>query len=124
MVTVDEMLEAARARLDRVPVESLAAEVAAGAIVVDIRGESFRRRDGDLPGAMVLERNVLEWRFCPASEHRVADVQPGQRVIIMCDEGYQSSLAAATLQDLGIDGATDLIGGYQAYLKFKEAKEA
>ena len=97
------MLEGARARLD--PPAANAA-TAAGALLVDIRSESQRERDGVVPDATFIPRNMLEWR--------VAQMQRAPRVILMCDEGYQSSLAAATLRDLGLD-ATDLAGGFQAW---------
>ena len=113
--TVADLLASARTRLERVEAGDLAAEVAAGALVIDIRPVEQRDRDGELAGAIVVDRNVLEWRLDPASEHRL-DVVTGydQRVIIVCNEGYQSSLAAATLQDLGLHRATDLAGGYQS----------
>lgn len=116
MPTIDELLEAARERLDRVTAEELDAEVATGAVVVDIRPVEQRSRDGELPGATVIDRNVLEWRLDPASDARSVELEEGQRVIVVCNEGYQSSLAAATLKELGIPGATDLVGGYQAWL--------
>ena len=117
-MTVDDLLAAARARLDRVAPERLATEQAAGALVVDIRPADQRARDGELDGAVVIDRNVLEWRLDPASEHRI-DAITGydHRVVLVCNEGYQSSLAAATLQDLGLHRATDLEGGYQALLR-------
>lgn len=117
MPTIDEMLEGARARLDRVTVDRLEDEMEAGALVVDIRPVEQRQANGDLPGALVIDRNVLEWRVARSSPNRVIDVQEGQRVIVVCQQGYQSSLAAATLQDLGIEGATDLVGGHDAYLE-------
>ena len=93
----------------------LAAERAAGALVVDIRPVEQRARDGALDDAVVIDRNVLEWRLDPASDHRIDAVRGyDDRIIIVCNEGYQSSLAAATLQDLGLRRATDLVGGYQA----------
>jgi rhodanese-related sulfurtransferase len=99
-----------------VPVEDLADEVAQGAILIDIRPLEQRRRDGDLPDAIVIDRNVLEWRLDPSSLHRLpiatgADV----RLIIVCNERYSSSLAAATLLELGMRSATDLVGGFQAW---------
>jgi rhodanese-related sulfurtransferase len=116
-VTVDDLLAAARARLDRVEVAALADELAAGALVVDIRPIEQRTRDGELAGAIVIDRNVLEWRLDPASDHRIDAVTDHDvRIVIVCNEGYQSSLAAATLQDLGLHRATDLVGGYQAVL--------
>ena len=113
---IDKLLAHARSGLDRVPVEDLADEVAQGAILIDIRPLEQRRRDGDLPDAIVIDRNVLEWRLDPSSPHRLpiatgADV----RLIIVCNEGYSSSLAAATLHELGMRSATDLVGGFQAW---------
>jgi rhodanese-related sulfurtransferase len=115
--TVDELVAAARARLDRVSPADLAAEREAGALVVDIRPLEQRRRDGLLPGALVVDRNVLEWRLDPASAHRVAGTGYDRRIILVCDEGYGSSLAAVTLRRLGLHRATDLAGGYQAWLR-------
>lgn len=118
MSAIDELLARARIRLDRVPPEALAAEAAAGALVIDTRPAEQRARDGALPGAVVVERNVLEWRLDPTSEHRLPAVTgTDQRIIVVCNEGYSSSLAAATLQDLGLHRATDLAGGYQAWLR-------
>lgn len=115
MPTIDELLEAARARLDRVTPEEAAAAVADGALLVDIRSESQRAADGAVPEAHFVPRNALEWRLDPASEHRDPELASYERrVILMCHEGYQSSLAAATLRDLGVD-ATDVIGGFQAW---------
>lgn len=115
MVSIDEYLEAARARLSRVAPEDLETAVAAGALAVDIRPERNRVEDGAMPGALVIDRGVLEWRLAPSSDHRIVDLEPGQRVILFCNEGYQSSLAAVALLDLGVEGATDLIGGYRAW---------
>src|SRR5438105_15795185 len=113
--SVDELLAQARRRLERLgPLEAHAA-LSRGAVLVDIRSESQRARDGVVPGAHVVARNVLEWRADPASEWRdppIAD--PSRQVIVMCDEGYQSSPAAATLQEPGIEPAADLSGGVQA----------
>lgn len=104
-------------------VEELADERAAGALVVDIRPVEQRTRDGSLDGAVVIDRNVLEWRLDPTSEHRIdAVVSHDQRIVLVCNEGYQSSLAAATLQDLGLHRATDLIGGFQALLAWNEGR--
>jgi rhodanese-related sulfurtransferase len=115
--SIDEVLVRARTTLDRVPPERLADEQAHGALVVDIRPVEQRQRDGQLPGAVVIDRNVLEWRLDPSSEHRIDQVTGYDlRVVIVCNEGYSSSLAAATLQELGLDRATDLIGGFQAWL--------
>ena len=113
---VDLLLAAARADLDRVSVENLATELAAGALVVDSRPVEQRARDGELPGAVVVDRNTLEWRLDPSSPHRLREVTTTeQRMIIVCNEGYSSSLAAATLRQLGLHRATDLVGGFQAW---------
>ena len=114
--TVEDLLAEARSGLRRLePVEASSA-MESGALLVDIRAESQRERDGVVPGAVFIARNVLEWRCDPHSEFRdecVAD--PGRRLIVMCDAGYQSSLAAATLRQLGLEQATDLVGGFQAW---------
>lgn len=115
--SIDEILERARARLERVSPTRLAAEAQAGALIVDTRPIEQRSRDGELPGAVVIDRNVLEWRLDPASAHRIPEVDDyDQRIIVVCNEGYSSSLAAASLQDLGLHRATDLIDGYQGWL--------
>jgi rhodanese-related sulfurtransferase len=114
--SIDELLEGARAGLVRVPPASLADEQRAGALVVDIRPVEQRERDGELPGAVVVDRNVLEWRLDPASAYRIPEASGyDQRIVIVCNEGYASSLAAQTLQQLGLSRATDLQGGYQAW---------
>ena len=90
--------------------------------MVDIRPVAQRERDGVLPGAVVVDRNVLEWRLDPTSAHSLPQVpRPDQVVVLVCDEGYASSLAAASLQALGLRGATDLDGGYQAWLRLSTA---
>jgi rhodanese-related sulfurtransferase len=101
--------------LDRVAVEDLADEVTAGALVVDIRPEVNRDAEGGLRGAVVIERIHLEWRLDPTSPDRIAEAVPGRRVVVVCNEGYASSLAAASLRLVGVDRATDLIGGYRAW---------
>ena len=115
-MTVDQLLARARAGLDRVQPGDLAGEAANGAVLIDIRPVEQRTRDGDLPGAIVVDRNVLEWRLDPGSPHRLP-VATGTEVryILVCNEGYSSSLAAATLRELGLHRATDLVGGYQAW---------
>ncbi len=114
--TIDALLAQARRGLDRVEPEQLADEVANGAIVVDIRPAEQRERDGDLPGAVVVDRNVLEWRLDPTSPHRLPlATDHDLRVVLVCNEGYGSSLAAKSLQDLGLRRATDLVGGFQAW---------
>jgi rhodanese-related sulfurtransferase len=119
--TIDEILAEARARLDRVTAAALATEVAAGAVVVHIRPLEQRQRDGQLPGAVVIDRNVLEWRLDPASPNAIPEAGYDRRVIIVCNEGYSSSLAAATLQDIGVARATDVIGGFQAWMRVTRA---
>ena len=115
--SIDEVLAAARARLDRVRPEELERERLAGALIVDTRPVEQRTRDGELPDAIVIDRNVLEWRLDPACEHHIAEVTGyDTRIVIVCNEGYSSSLVAAQLQDLGLHRATDLVGGYQAWL--------
>ena len=114
---VDRLLAEARSRLGWRPgPDELRAIVDGGGLVVDIRPEALRARDGSLPGALVIERNVLEWRLDPTSPHAVDEVHASdQVVVIVCDEGYASSLAALSLRDLGLSRATDLAGGYQAW---------
>jgi rhodanese-related sulfurtransferase len=115
--TIDELLAQARIDLDRVSPESLDDEVAAGALLVDIRPVEQRRRDGAMPGALVIDRNVLEWRLDPASAHRIPETSYDRRIVVICNEGYSSSLAAATLRSLGLHRATDLVDGYQGWLR-------
>ena len=118
---IDALLARARSGLDRVAPEDLAAEVAAGALVVDIRPVEQRERDGEMPGALVVDRNVLEWRLDPTSPHRLPQATgPDVRVVIVCQGGYSSSLAAATLQELGLYRATDLVGGFEAWRRMHE----
>ena len=115
--TIDELLSAAQARIaPRVRPSELAAAVARGALVVDTRPLEQRSADGPVPGAVVVDRNVLEWRLDPTSPHRLPEVRDhDQEIVIVCNEGYSSSLAAATLRDLGLVRATDLAGGFQAW---------
>ena len=114
--TIDELLARARARLVRVGPHEAWDAMRGGALLIDIRSESQRAADGIVPDAIWFARNVLEWRCDPSCEvfdERVGDLE--RHVIVMCDEGYQSSLAAATLQQLGFAGATDLVGGFRAW---------
>ncbi|HAM21454.1 MAG TPA: sulfurtransferase [Actinobacteria bacterium] len=116
MATIDELLRAARERLTRLSAEQVAVELAAGALVVDIRPFKQRREFGQIPGSLAIERNVLEWRLDPASESRIAAATSHEiTVIVVCHEGYTSSLAAASLHDLGLRYATDLVGGVSAW---------
>jgi len=113
--TIDQVLESARRRIARLT--SLQAEQAlrAGAVLVDIRPAAQREAEGPVPGALIIERNVLEWRFDPSSDARLPIADYDLQVIVVCQEGYTSSLAAAALQDIGIHRATDVIGGYAAW---------
>jgi rhodanese-related sulfurtransferase len=115
-MSVDDLLARAREGLDRVDPTAAAREVDSGAVLIDIRSETQRAEDGVVPQAVYIPRNVLEWRCDPASDHRDPRVSdPGARLIVMCDAGYASSLAAATLKELGLERATDLDGGFQAW---------
>ena len=114
---IARLLEESRRDLVRVEPADLDSLTAAGALVVDIRPVELRDRDGELPGAVVIDRNVLEWRLDPTSPHRLPGMDDSDRtVVLVCNEGYASSLAAHTLQQLGMRNATDLAGGYQAWL--------
>jgi rhodanese-related sulfurtransferase len=114
--TVDDLLEEARGRLERVDPAQASDAVAGGALLIDIRAESQRARDGVVPDSVFVARNVLEWRCDPSSPDRDPAIDGRERqLIVMCNEGYQSSLAAATLHELGLTSATDLIGGFQAW---------
>ena len=114
--TIDELLAEARARLQRVDPLAAAAILTGGGLVVDIRPAEQRGRDGEIPGAIAVERNVLEWRLAPSSEYRIAELTgPEQEVVIVCALGFASSLAAAALLDLGLVSATDLDGGFESW---------
>jgi len=122
---IDDLLETVRSELDRVRPAELEHEVAAGAVVVDIRPFEQRLRSGHLQGAIVVDRNVLEWRLDPTSPNRLAEATgPDVRIIVVCDEGDSSSLAAASLRRLGLHRATDLVGGYRAWAAWNAALEA
>lgn len=113
--TVDELLAAARRRLDRfAPLEAFQAQ-RAGAVLIDIRPQANRDLEGEIPGAVVVERNVLEWRLDPSSDARLSIAAYDLLAIVFCNEGYTSSLAAAALHDLGLTRASDIIGGYRAW---------
>jgi rhodanese-related sulfurtransferase len=116
MTTVADLLAAARARLDRPDPRRAAGMVEQGAILVDTRPGWQRELEGELPGALLIERNHIEWRLDPTSDARIPEaVDHDVTWIVVCSEGYSSSLAAASLQDLGLRNATDLDGGYQAW---------
>jgi rhodanese-related sulfurtransferase len=114
--TVNDLLARARERFERLTPGEARAAVREGALLVDIRSEAQRTAEGVVPQAVFVPRHVLEWRLDPDSgAANPVLARPEARVILMCDEGYQSSLAAATLQDLGFAGATDVIGGFQGW---------
>jgi rhodanese-related sulfurtransferase len=113
---VGEILAQARGRLKRLGPQQAYDAMHAGALLVDIRPQAQRAAEGELPGALLVERNVLEWRLDPASDARLPEAGDYRRpVIVVCSEGYASSLAAASLQDLGLVNATDLAGGFRAW---------
>ena len=114
--TIDQVLAEARSRLDRLgPGQALAAS-RDGALIVDIRPAAQRAAEGEVPGTLVIERNVLEWRFDPSSNARLPIATDHDLpVIVFCSEGFTSSLAAAALQDLGLWRTTDIVGGFQAW---------
>jgi rhodanese-related sulfurtransferase len=113
--SIDEVLAGARARLDRLtPAEAVAARDA-GAVVVDIRPAAQREAQGGPEDVLVVERNVLEWRFDPQSDARLPIAAYDLQVVVLCQEGFTSSLAAAALQDLGVHRATDVVGGWAAW---------
>jgi rhodanese-related sulfurtransferase len=114
--TVEQLLDAARASLARLTPEQARAAMRAGARLIDIRSDSQRARDGLIPGARFVARNVIEWRLDPASPHRDPELaRPDAPLVLICHEGYQSSLAAATVQRFGYRSVTDVIGGFEAW---------
>ncbi|ARZ67495.1 rhodanese-like protein [Streptomyces albireticuli] len=113
---VEELLTAAREGLDRLGPAEAAAARDEGGLLVDIRYAALRERDGVIPGALIVERNELEWRLDPVCEHRAPEATGHDlRVVVICNEGYASSLAAVSLRALGLRRATDLVGGFQAW---------
>ncbi|NUR00510.1 MAG: sulfurtransferase [Streptomyces sp.] len=116
-VGIDELLERVREGYERIePKEAYDAARSGDALLVDIRYAALRERDGLIPGALVIERNELEWRLDPQGSHRVPEATSHElRVVVICNEGYASSLAAASLHGLGLGRATDLAGGFQAW---------
>jgi rhodanese-related sulfurtransferase len=114
--SIDEVLAEARARIIRLHPEEAAARMAAGALLVDIRPAVHRDEEGSVPGALVIERNVLEWRLDPQSDARVPQATGHDvEVIVLCNEGYTSSVAADSLRELGLIKSADVIGGYRAW---------
>ncbi|MDQ1015850.1 rhodanese-related sulfurtransferase [Streptomyces afghaniensis] len=116
-VGIDELLERVRAGYERIePQEAYEAALAGDALLVDIRYAALRERDGLIPGALVVERNELEWRLDPQGSHRLPEATShALRVVVICNEGYASSLAVESLHQLGLHRATDLVGGFQAW---------
>lgn len=115
MSRIDAVLAAARERLQRLSAAELPAALASGAVLVDIRPAAQRAAEGEVSGALVIERNVLEWRCDPTSDARIPQaVDDDVYWVVLCSQGYTSSLAAAALHDLGLHRATDVVGGYQA----------
>jgi rhodanese-related sulfurtransferase len=113
---IDRQLADARARLRRLDARQAAAAVDGGALLVDIRPAEQRRREGDVPVAVIIERNVLEWRLDPTSRDRISAISgPDQVVVVLCSEGYASSLAAVSLHGVGLRAATDVVGGFRAW---------
>ena len=114
--SIDEVLADARARLVRLTPREAWDALGRGALLVDIRPAAQRAAEGAVPQAVVIERNVLEWRLDPASDHRIATATGYDlQVVVLCSEGYTSSLAAAALADLGLHRATDVVGGFHAW---------
>lgn len=113
--TIADLLAEARAGLRRLTPEEARAAVRDDAVLVDIRPVGQRLIEGEVPGSLVVERNVLEWRFDPSSDASLPLAHHDLRVVVLCSEGYTSSLAAAALQKLGIHRATDVVGGFRAW---------
>jgi rhodanese-related sulfurtransferase len=112
---IDKVLDAARDRLQRLPASAVPGALERGAILVDIRPQAQRDREGNVAAALVIERNVLEWRCDPTSDAKLPEaVDDDVEWVVLCSEGYTSSLAAASLIDLGLHKATDVVGGYHA----------
>ncbi|MEU6562367.1 rhodanese-like domain-containing protein [Nocardia nova] len=114
-MSAEDLLARARAGLDRATPEAAAQRSAAGALIVDIRPHANRLAEGEIPGSVIVERIVLEWRLDPSGSHRLPGLDADSEVIIVCNEGYASSLAAADAQGLGLTRATDLVGGFRAW---------
>lgn len=116
VTTIDELVERARAGVHRPGPHEAYEAAGAGALLVDIRPVAQRAREGAIPDALVIERNVLEWRLDPTGSHRIPEATGHDlEVIVVCSEGYASSLAAASLRELGFQRATDLDGGFVAW---------
>ena len=115
--SIEELLAQVRSRIERIEPAAAAARLAAGALLVDTRPWEQRRRDGDIPGAVIIDRNVLEWRLDPASPWRIPQVTGHDlEVIVLCNQGYSSSLVADTLRTLILHRAVDVVGGFEAWV--------
>lgn len=114
-LTVEELLDESRAGMRRLTPREAARAARAGAVLVDIRPHAVRVAEGEIPGALVVERNLLEWRFAPTSDWRVPQAGPEAEVVVFCNDGYTSSLAAYALRRVGVPRATDLVGGFRAW---------
>ncbi len=120
-LSAEDLVARARRRIQRTEPADLAQVVAAGGLVVDIRPVSQRSCEGELAGAVVVERNVLEWRLDPTGAHRLPEATGFDRpVVVVCSEGYASSLAAESLADLGYRSVSDLVGGYRAWSAWQD----
>jgi rhodanese-related sulfurtransferase len=116
-VSIEDVLAAAREGLDRLSPRELLAEQRGGALVIDTRTPAHRAAQGEFPGALVIDRTVLEWRLDPTCPYRIPEASgPDLRVVVVCRHGYSSSLAAASLRAIGLHRATDLAGGVEAWL--------
>ncbi|HET6816637.1 MAG TPA: rhodanese-like domain-containing protein [Mycobacteriales bacterium] len=115
-ISVEELLAEARSGLNRMTPEEAWEALESGAMLVDTRPVEQRRQLGEVPGSLVVDRNVLEWRLDPRSPHRLPQATGESRVIVLCQQGYSSSLAAASLQRLGVAGATDVVGGMESWV--------
>jgi rhodanese-related sulfurtransferase len=114
--SIDDLLETVRGSLDRLTPDQAHQHVKQGALLIDIRYAALRDRDGTIPGAFIVERNELEWRLDPQCDYKLPEATDhGLEVIVLCNEGYASSLAAVSLQSLGLRRATDVVGGFQAW---------
>jgi rhodanese-related sulfurtransferase len=123
--SADDLVARARRRIDRTRPEELASVASSGGLVIDIRPAAQRAVEGELPRALVIERNVLEWRLDPNGSHRLPDVTGfDQQVVVVCSQGYASSLAADSLHDLGFRQVSDLAGGYQGWLAWVQSDPA
>lgn len=114
---IDHLLAEARRGLDRADPQQAAQLQRDGALLIDIRPQSDRLAEGEIPGAVTVERIVLEWRLDPAGPHRLGGLRPDRPVVLICNEGYASSLAAAQARELGLMRATDLVGGFRAWAR-------